>query len=59
MAVVAGVAEFGGGALLAFGLVNPVAAFAIAVVMLNAILAVHLEKVSGTSTAAMSSRSTP
>jgi putative oxidoreductase len=41
MAVGAGVAELGGGLLIAFGLVTPLAAAAIAVVMLNAIVAVH------------------
>jgi putative oxidoreductase len=37
MALAAGLAEFGGGLLLAVGLLTPVAALAIAVVMLNAI----------------------
>lgn len=37
MAVAAGLAEFGGGLLLAVGLLTPVAALAVAVVMLNAI----------------------
>jgi putative oxidoreductase len=41
MAVVAGIAEAGGGALLALGLLTPLAAAAIVGVMLNAILAVH------------------
>jgi putative oxidoreductase len=41
MAVLAGGAELGGGLLLALGLATPLAAFAIAVVMLNAIWAVH------------------
>jgi len=41
MAVLAGAAELGGGLLLALGLATPLAAFAIAVVMLNAIWAVH------------------
>jgi putative oxidoreductase len=41
MAALAGLAELGGGLLLAFGLATPLAAFAIAVVMLNAIWAVH------------------
>jgi putative oxidoreductase len=41
MAVLAGGAELGGGLLLALGLATPLAAFAIVVVMLNAIWAVH------------------
>ena len=41
MAVAAGLAEAGGGALLAAGLVTPLACLAITVVMLNAILTVH------------------
>ena len=41
MAALAGLAELGGGLLFALGLATPVAAFAIAVVMLNAIWAVH------------------
>jgi putative oxidoreductase len=41
MAVLAGLAELGGGLLFALGLATPLAAFAIAVVMLNAIWAVH------------------
>lgn len=44
MAALAGLAEFGGGLLFALGLVTPLAAFAIAVVMLNAIWAVHWRK---------------
>jgi putative oxidoreductase len=44
MAALAGLAEFGGGVLFALGLATPLAAFAIAVVMLNAIAAVHWEK---------------
>lgn len=43
-ALTAGVAEFGGGLLLAAGLVTPLAALAIAVVMLNAIATVHWRK---------------
>jgi putative oxidoreductase len=41
MALGAGLAEFGGGLLLATGLLTPLAALAIAIVMLNAIFAVH------------------
>ncbi len=41
MALVAGLAEFGGGLLLAAGLVTPLAALAIAGVMINAIVTVH------------------
>jgi len=41
MALAAGAAEFGGGLLLAAGLLTPLAALAIAVVMVNAIAAVH------------------
>jgi putative oxidoreductase len=41
MALAAGLAELGGGLLIATGLLTPVAAFAIAVVMLNAIATVH------------------
>jgi putative oxidoreductase len=41
MAALAGLAELGGGLLFALGLATPLAAFAIAVVMLNAIWAVH------------------
>jgi putative oxidoreductase len=44
MAVLAGLAEFGGGMLLAAGLVTPLAAFVLAVVMLNAIATVHWSK---------------
>jgi putative oxidoreductase len=44
MAALAGLAELGGGLLFAFGLATPLAAFAIAVVMLNAIWAVHWPK---------------
>ena len=40
-ALAAGLAEFGGGVLLAAGLVTPLAAVAVAVVMLNAIATVH------------------
>jgi putative oxidoreductase len=42
MALAAGLSEFGGGLLLAAGLLTPLAALAIAVVMLNAIATVHL-----------------
>ena len=41
MALAAGLAEFGGGLLIAAGLLTPLAALAIAVVMLNAIATVH------------------
>jgi putative oxidoreductase len=41
MALVAGVAEFGGGLLLAAGLLTPLAALAIVGVMINAIVTVH------------------
>ena len=41
MAFAAGLAEFGGGLLLAIGLLTPLAALAITVVMLNAIATVH------------------
>lgn len=41
LAVGAGTAELGGGVLIAFGLLTPLAAAAIAIVMLNAIVAVH------------------
>jgi putative oxidoreductase len=41
MALGAGLAEFGGGVLLASGLFTPFAALAIAIVMLNAVGAVH------------------
>jgi putative oxidoreductase len=44
LATLAGVAEFGGGALFAAGLLTPLAAFALAVVMLNAIATVHWPK---------------
>ncbi len=44
MAVTAGLAEAGGGLLLAFGLATPLACAAIAVVMLNAIVAVTLKR---------------
>jgi putative oxidoreductase len=40
-AVAAGVAELGGGLLLALGLLTPLASFAVAVVMLNAFATVH------------------
>jgi putative oxidoreductase len=41
MAVAAGAAEFGGGLLLATGLLTPLGALAVAIVMLNAIGTVH------------------
>jgi putative oxidoreductase len=41
MAILAGVAEFAGGLAFAAGFVTPVAALAIAVVMLNAVVTVH------------------
>src|SRR5919197_3434210 len=41
MAVAAGLAELGGGALLAAGLFTPFAALAIAIVMVNAFATVH------------------
>jgi putative oxidoreductase len=44
MAVLAGIAEAGGGILLAFGLLTPLACTAIAIVMLNAIFAVTLKR---------------
>jgi putative oxidoreductase len=44
MAVLAGLAEAGGGTLLALGLLTPLACAAIAVVMLNAIFAVTLKR---------------
>jgi putative oxidoreductase len=44
MAVLAGLAEAGGGALLVLGLLTPLACAAIAVVMLNAIFAVTLKR---------------
>jgi putative oxidoreductase len=43
MAVLAGSAEFFGGTFLAAGLLTPLAALAIAVVMINAIAAVHVK----------------
>jgi uncharacterized membrane protein YphA (DoxX/SURF4 family) len=43
MAVLAGLAEAGGGALLALGLLTPVACAALAVVMINAIVAVTMK----------------
>jgi putative oxidoreductase len=43
MAVLAGLAELGGGVLLALGLATPLAAAAIAIVMLNAIFAAHVK----------------
>jgi putative oxidoreductase len=44
MAFVAGLSELGGGLLFAFGLVAPLAALAVTVVMLNAIGTVHWKK---------------
>ena len=44
MAILAGIAEAGGGTLLALGLLTPLACAAIAVVMLNAIFAVTLKR---------------
>ena len=44
MAVLAGLAEAGGGALLALGLLTPLACAAIALVMLNAIFSVTLKR---------------
>jgi putative oxidoreductase len=44
MAVLAGLAEAGGGTLLAFGLLTPFACALIAIVMLNAIFAVTLKR---------------
>ena len=44
MAVLAGIAEAGGGILLALGLLTPLACTAIAVVMLNAIFSVTLKR---------------
>ena len=44
MAVLAGLAEAGGGTLLAFGLLTPLACAAIGVVMLNAIFSVTLKR---------------
>jgi putative oxidoreductase len=44
MALAAGTGELAGGLLLAFGLVTPVAALAIVVVMINAIATVHWRK---------------
>ena len=44
MAVLAGIAEAGGGILLALGLLTPLACAAIAIVMLNAIFAVTLKR---------------
>jgi putative oxidoreductase len=41
LALAAGLAEFGGGLLIAAGLLTPLAALAIAIVMLNAIGTVH------------------
>jgi putative oxidoreductase len=44
MALAAGLAELGGGMLLALGLLTPLAALAITVVMLNAIATAHRQK---------------
>jgi putative oxidoreductase len=44
LAVLAGLAEAGGGALLALGLLTPLACAAIAIVMLNAIFSVTLKR---------------
>ena len=44
MAFIAGLSELGGGLLFAFGLVTPLAALALTVVMLNAIGTVHWKK---------------
>jgi putative oxidoreductase len=44
MAILAGLAEAGGGTLLALGLLTPLACAAIAIVMLNAIFAVTLKR---------------
>jgi putative oxidoreductase len=44
MAVIAGLSELGGGLLFALGLVTPLAALALTVVMLNAIGTVHWKK---------------
>jgi putative oxidoreductase len=44
MALIAGLSELGGGLLFAFGLVTPLAALALMVVMLNAIGTVHWKK---------------
>jgi putative oxidoreductase len=44
MAWIAGMSELGGGLLFAFGLVTPLAALALTVVMLNAIGSVHWKK---------------
>ena len=44
MAVMAGLSEFGGGLLFATGLLTPLAALAITIVMLNAFVTVHRPK---------------
>ena len=44
MAFIAGLSELGGGLLFAFGLLTPIAALALTVVMLNAIGTVHWNK---------------
>ena len=44
LAVIAGLSELGGGLLFTFGLVTPIAALALTVVMLNAIGTVHWKK---------------
>jgi putative oxidoreductase len=43
MAIMAGLGEFGGGSLLAAGLLTPLAAFAICSVMIVAIVSTHLQ----------------
>jgi putative oxidoreductase len=57
MALAAGLAELGGGLLLAAGLPTPLAALSVAVVMLNAIWTVSLRNGLRTPTAAMSTSS--
>jgi len=44
VAVLAGIAEAGGGTLLALGLLTPLACTVLAIVMLNAIVAVTLKR---------------
>jgi putative oxidoreductase len=43
MAILAGLAEFGGGILVMLGLLTPLAALALIVVMIVAVLTVHLK----------------